>query len=54
VRAERARPYVNDQAQPTFVGNDVKSGPQARGAVALWLDRGTVAHFRNLSVQTDR
>lgn len=54
VRAERARLYVNDQAQPTLVVNDVKSGPQARGAVALWLDRSTVAHFRNLSVQTDR
>jgi hypothetical protein len=54
VRAERARLYVNDHAQPTLVVNDVKSGPQARGAVALWLDRSTVAHFRNLSVQTDQ
>jgi hypothetical protein len=24
----------------------------AKGAVALWLDRGTVAHFRNLRVQS--
>lgn len=33
--------------------NDLKSGAQGKGAVALWLDRGTVAHFRNLTVQLD-
>lgn len=51
VRGERARLYVHDAAQPSLVVNDVKSGPTARGAVALWLDPGTVAHFRNLTVE---
>jgi hypothetical protein len=51
VRAERARLYVRDSAQPTLVVNDVKSGPQKRGAVALWVGPGTVAHFRNLRVE---
>jgi len=51
VRGERARLYVHDQEQPTLIVNDVKSGATGKGAVALWLDRGTVAHFRNLSVQ---
>ena len=51
VRGERARLYVHDQEQPTLIVNDVKSGASGKGAVALWLDRGTVAHFRNISVQ---
>ena len=50
VRGDKARLYVHDQAQPTLVVNDVKSGAQASGAVALWLGPGTVAHFRNLRV----
>ena len=51
VRGERARLYVHDQEQPALVVNDVKSGAQGKGAVALWIDRGTSAHFRNLSLQ---
>jgi hypothetical protein len=50
VRGERARLYVHDQEQPTLIVNDVKSGAQGRGAVALWIGPGTVAHFRNLTV----
>jgi hypothetical protein len=30
--------------------HDLKTGAKAKGAVALWLDLGTVAHFRNLTV----
>jgi hypothetical protein len=50
VRGERARLYVHDQEQPTLIVNDLKSGAQGSGAIALWLDVGTVAHFRNLTV----
>ncbi|HVH67331.1 MAG TPA: hypothetical protein VM716_05645 [Gemmatimonadales bacterium] len=50
VHGERARLYVHDNPQPTLVVNDVKSGPHAKGAVALWLGIGTIAHFRNLVV----
>ena len=53
VRGERARLYVHGNEQPTLVVNDVKSGAAAKGAVALWLGPGTVAHFRNLTVATD-
>jgi hypothetical protein len=52
VRGDRARLYVHDQEQPTLVVNDVKSGAQGSGAVALWLGPGTVAHFRNLMVSS--
>ncbi len=51
VHGERARLYVHDQEQPTLIVNDLKTGAQGNGAIALWLDRGTVAHFRNLTVQ---
>jgi len=51
VHGERARLYVHDQAQPTLIVNDLKTGARGTGAVALWLDRGTVAHFRNLTVE---
>jgi hypothetical protein len=51
VRGERARLYVLDHDQPTLIVNDLKTGAQGRGSVALWIDLGTVAHFRNLSVQ---
>jgi len=50
VRGDKARLFVHDQAQPTLVVNDVKSGAQASGAIALWLGPGTLAHFRNLRV----
>jgi hypothetical protein len=50
VRGAQARLYVHDQPQPVLIVNDVKSGPNAKGAVALWIGPGTVAHFRNLTV----
>jgi hypothetical protein len=51
VRGEKARLYVHGAAQPTLIVNDLKTGPAIRGDVALWLDVGTIAHFRNLSVR---
>ena len=50
VRGAQARLYVHDQPQPTLIVNDLKTGASAKGAVALWLDAGTAAHFRNLTV----
>ena len=50
VRGDRARLYVHDQPQPTLIVNDVKTGAQGTGAIALWVGPGTVAHFRNLTV----
>jgi hypothetical protein len=50
VRGDKARLYVHDMKRPTLIVNDLKSGPQGSGGVALWIDIGTVAHFRNLSI----
>lgn len=51
VQGDHARLYVHDQQQPTLIVNDVKSGAQGKGAIALWIGPGTVGHFRNLSVR---
>jgi hypothetical protein len=50
VQGERAKLFVHGQPQPTLIVNDVKSGAKGRGRIALWIDSGTVAHFRNLTV----
>jgi hypothetical protein len=50
VRGAQARLYVHDQPQPTLLVNDLKSGANGKGGIALWLDVGTEAHFRNLTV----
>jgi 3-keto-disaccharide hydrolase len=50
VRGNRARLYVHGNEQPTLIVNEIKSGAPRKGAVALWLGPGTIAHFRNLTV----
>jgi len=50
VRGNQARLFVHGQAQPTLVVNDLKTGAEGRGAIALWIGPGTVAHFREVRV----
>jgi hypothetical protein len=50
VSGDTARLFLHGGEQPVLVVNDVKSGRQGRGSVALWIDLGTVAHFRNLVI----
>ncbi len=53
VQGERARLYVHGQAQPTLIVNDVKTGAAGSGAIALWIDTGTVAYFRDLRIKAN-
>jgi hypothetical protein len=53
VRGDSARLFVHGQEQPTLIVNDVKTGAQGRGAIALWIDTGTLAHFRDLRVSPE-
>jgi hypothetical protein len=50
VNGDKARLYVNGNAQPTLIVNDVKTGATAKGAVALWFEGSTIAHFANLKI----
>lgn len=54
VRGDTARLFVHGQRQPTLIVNDVKTGKTARGAVALWINPGTVAHFRDVRILPER
>lgn len=49
VRGVKARLYVNGVEQPTLIVNDLKQG-QSKGAIALWIGPGTIAHFADLRV----
>ena len=47
VQGDKARLYVNGSQQPTLIVNDLKLG-LSKGAIALWIGPGTIAHFSNL------
>ena len=49
VAGSRARLYVNGTEQPTLVVNDLKQAAES-GAIALWVGRGTIAHFSGLTI----
>ena len=50
VRGEKARLFVNGVEQPNLIVNDLKQG-NSKGAIALWVGAGTVAHFSNLKIK---
>lgn len=50
VRGNQARLFVHGATQPTLIVNDLKTRARARGAIALWIDPGTEAHFRDVRV----
>ena len=50
VQGERARLYVHGQSQPTLIVNDLKTGANGSGVIALWSNPGTIAHFRDLRI----
>lgn len=50
VAGSQARLYLDGKAEPALVVNDLKLGSAQRGGVGVWLESGTIAHFRNLQV----
>lgn len=50
VAGATARLYVHGAGQPTLIVNDLKHGADLRGAVGLYVDRGTEGFFHNLRV----
>ena len=49
IKVTQAELYLNDSKYPVLIVNDLKNGISS-GAVALWSDVGTDAHFRNLRI----
>ncbi|MDX2269011.1 MAG: hypothetical protein NW208_12950 [Bryobacter sp.] len=50
VNKEKARLFVNRAQQPTLIVNDLKTGREAKGQVALWIEGSTIGHFANLKI----
>lgn len=50
VEGNRAAFYLNGASEPTLSVDGLKHGDAARGAIGLYVDDGTEAYFRNLSV----
>ncbi len=50
VSGDKARLFVNGHAQPALIVNDVKTGSASKGAVGLWFEGSTIAHFANLKI----
>lgn len=50
VQGARAQLYVGEAAQPVLIVNDLKLGADASGAIALWVEAETDAHFADVRV----
>lgn len=50
VEGEHAELYVNNSKHPVLMVNDLKLGPDAEGAVALWVEEGTEGFFKDLKI----
>jgi hypothetical protein len=50
VKDAQAKLYLNDNAQPVLIVNDLKLGADNSGAVGLFVDGGTDGFFREIKV----
>ena len=51
VDGAKARLFIDDREQPTLIVNDVKSGEDASGSVAIWFEGSIIAHAKkNLKI----
>lgn len=50
IDGDKAKLFIDGREQPTLIVNDVKSGAEASGAVAIWFEGSTVAHAKNLEI----
>ena len=50
VEGEKAQLFVHNSEHPTVIVNDLISGANGTGAIALWLEGSTIAHYRDLKI----
>jgi len=50
VKDTKAQLFINDDAQPSLIVNDLKHGADAAGAIGLWVDVGTEGYFSDLRI----
>lgn len=51
VKDAQAKLYLNGQAHPVLIVNDLKHGADASGGIGLWVEIGTEGHFADLSIE---
>ena len=50
VEDEQAKLYVNHSVNPVLIVNDLKHG-NWKGSVGLWVEVGTIGHFKDLKLE---
>lgn len=50
VNGTKASLYLDGKEQPAMVVDDLKLGKAQRGGVGIWLETGSVVHFRRLRI----
>lgn len=50
VKDSQAKLFLNKNKYPSLIVSDLKQGPDAMGAVGLFVDVGTEGYFRNLKI----
>jgi hypothetical protein len=50
VTGNRARLFLDRRTNPVLIVNDLKLGANRRGRIGLWVETGTIAHFRKLRI----
>ena len=50
VEDQSAKLYINEVEQPTLIINNLKTGREAGGNVALWIHSSTIGRFSNLKI----
>jgi hypothetical protein len=50
VQGQTAKLYLDHRPNPVLVVKDLKLGTDRRGGVGLWVESGTIAHYRHLRI----
>jgi hypothetical protein len=50
VSKQRAVLFLDNSSRPSLIVNDLKLGPSQRGGVGVWIEAGTMAHFKGLTI----
>lgn len=54
VQDNKASLFMDNNKYATLVVNDLKHGPDASGAIGLWVDVGTEGFFKDLNIQQSK
>lgn len=54
IQGGQAKLFLNKNKYPSLIVNDLKHGPDAEGAVGLFVDVGTDGYFRNLKINPSK